>query len=457
VLELFSPADRERVGELLSRRSRGDVEVALPATGGSPTRARVSVRPLPDGRAVLLAESVPGEEPALRLRLAFADSVGSFLASSLDHAGILARVARLAVPHLADFCVVDVLQEDHTLRRAAAAHRDPGRSEFAWNVDLSGSTDRALSAGEPGISSGGAGYASLMSVPLAARGRPLGVVSFGSAEPGRYGPADLELAGDFARHASLAVENARLYGERDHVARTLQQSLLPPALPEIPGVEIAARYLPAGAGNEVGGDFYDLFPTLGGWALVIGDVCGKGPEAAAVTALARYTIRAASMRESGPVRILLTLNEAIRQHGPADRFCTGIFASLVHRAAGPRLDFACGGHPLPLLVRPGGQVERLGDPGTLLGALPRPRLSWCAVDLEPDDALLLYTDGVIEARNGAGELFGEERLAEVLGGCAGLEAEATAGCVEHAVAGFQSGPPRDDLAFLVLRATGSGP
>src|SRR5207248_11443603 len=154
------------------------------------------------------------------------------------------------------------------------------------------------------------GFSSLMIVPLAARGRTLGALTLVAAESGRhYGPADLAVAEDLARRAAQAVDNARLFTQQRHIARTLQESLLPPKLPEIPGVEVAARYEAAGLGTEVGGDFYDLFETDGEWGVVMGDVCGKGPEAAAVTGLARYTIRAAAMRERSPSRILGILND----------------------------------------------------------------------------------------------------------------------------------------------------
>ena len=168
----------------------------------------------------------------------------------------------------------------------------------------------------------------------------------------RFDEQDLELGEELARRCATAIDNARLYGERAYIARTLQESLLPAELPEIPGLETAARFRATGEGNEVGGDFYDLFESGGrGWTVVIGDVCGKGPDAAAVTALARYTLRAAAMRERLPSRSLALLNEALLRQRGDRRFCTVAYAYLETLDSGARVGFASGGHPLPLVLR----------------------------------------------------------------------------------------------------------
>src|SRR5205814_4021444 len=179
----------------------------------------------------------------------------------------------------------------------------------------------------------------------------------------RYGTHDLEVAEDLARRAGLAADNARLYSERSRVARTLQESLLPPVLPEIPGVELAARYLAAGEGNEVGGDFYDAFDVgYGTWAVVVGDVCGKGADAAAIAGLARHTVRAAALKERRPSRMLSILNDAI--FGDADvgdaRFCTVCAALVRPNRSGARMTLALGGHPPPWIVRADGRVVQAG-------------------------------------------------------------------------------------------------
>jgi serine phosphatase RsbU (regulator of sigma subunit) len=236
------------------------------------------------------------------------------------------------------------------------------------------------------------------------------------------------------------------------VARTLQQTLLPPRLPTIPGVEIGAMYRPAGAGAEIGGDFYDLFETAdGGWAVAIGDVCGKGADAAAVIGLVRYSLRAVAMQEQRPSRVLLTVNEALRQQTINERFCTVAYARLrVSSSGGIRATVCCGGHPLPIVLRKDGTVERVGQPGTLLGVFPDPELSDRVTDLGPGDALIFYTDGVTEERSGA-QVFGEDGLTEVLASCAGLDAHGIVGAVGDAVAEFRPEAPRDDMAVVAIR------
>ena len=181
-----------------------------------------------------------------------------------------------------------------------------------------------------------------------------------------------------------------------HIAHTLQTSLLPSALPAIPGVETAARFRPAQDGQEVGGDFYDMFETdEGSWDIVVGDVCGKGPEAAALTALARYTLRAVAVREHSPSEILTQLNEALLKQG--SEFCTAAYARLELDETAARLTVSAGGHPLPLLLRADGTVETTGRPGLLLGLEPDPNLTDHTLELHRGDALMLYTDGLTDA------------------------------------------------------------
>ena len=292
---------------------------------------------------------------------------------------------------------------------------------------------------------------STLLVPLTARGRSLGVMALGFNT--LVGDDHLSLFEDVARRGALAIDNARLYEERAKVARTLQRSLLPPALPHVPGVQLAARYHAAGEGNEVGGDFYDCFPTGDGdWALVIGDVCGKGAEAAAVTALARYTVRAsATLHSDRPQVVLEDLNDAIRREGGEDsRFCTVLYISLKPRPDGVKACVATGGHPLPLLMRADGSVETAGRPGTLLGILPDPEIHSTEIDLLPGDTLVLYTDGVTEV-SPLDDRFGPEILADFVAGYAGREAPEIARRIEEQVLEIGGGSVRDDVAVVVLR------
>ncbi|MBW3549145.1 MAG: SpoIIE family protein phosphatase [Actinobacteria bacterium] len=241
------------------------------------------------------------------------------------------------------------------------------------------------------------------------------------------------------------------------LARTLQESLLPPDLPDVRGVELATRYHPAGEGVDVGGDFYDVFQTSPrAWGIVVGDVCGKGAEAARLTALARYTVRAASMQARTPSRILAMLNEALLRHNSLEvddgdeRFASVVYASLRRTSDGISLAVSSGGHPPALLVQPDGTVRPVGTGGTLLGLFGNAELVDEALELHPGDVLVLYTDGVTEARGPGGEL-GQEGLTEVLRRCAGASAKELAGEVERVVLAHQGGVAHDDIAILAVR------
>ncbi|CAN5615472.1 hypothetical protein BH20ACT2_BH20ACT2_20190 [soil metagenome] len=235
------------------------------------------------------------------------------------------------------------------------------------------------------------------------------------------------------------------------LARTLQQSLLPPSLPDVPGIEVAARYSPAESGVEVVGDFYDVFQAARSWGVVMGDVCGKGSEAAAVTALARYTIRAAAMRTRVPSRILATLNEALLQQRPDDeRFVTAVYVTVRQSASGVNLTLASAGHLPPLLRRHDGELRTVTRPALPAGLFADIALSDVRLELRPGDTLVLYTDGVTEARRGEEE-FGLGRLEEIVESAHELEVSGLAAAIEEAVEKFSDGSHRDDRAILVLR------
>jgi serine phosphatase RsbU (regulator of sigma subunit) len=204
------------------------------------------------------------------------------------------------------------------------------------------------------------------------------------------------------------------------------------------------------AGLEVGGDFYDVFDTGGDWAVVIGDVCGKGPEAAALTAVARWTIRSVAMDIRQPMHVLRKVNEALVHQQLDDRFCTIAYARVVPTASGIRVAVCRGGHPAPLVVRATGEVEELGPAGSLIGALTEVRLWEETTQLHSGDAIAFYTDGVTEAR-GRVERFGDERLRATLSACAGGSAAEIADCIERAVLEFAGSEASDDIAILVLR------
>jgi len=291
---------------------------------------------------------------------------------------------------------------------------------------------------------------SLVVAPMTARGRILGSLTFVMSGSGRrFGDDDFELALDIARRAAAAVDNARLYRERDHIAQTLQRSLLPPRLPEIPGFQLAARYRPAGAAFDVGGDFYDAVPVDGGWSIVVGDVCGKGPEAAALTALARYTLRAAHVVSSDPSRVLDLLNDAVLHERDDDRFLTAAAARLT----GSRLDVAVAGQAPVLVVRAGGRVEALGEPGRVVGIAPGLGLSEASTSLQPGDAVILYTDGLTDA-GAPGHLLHHDELGTFAARVLEHGAAAVADSLENRALAVASGHPRDDIALVVLRRSG---
>jgi PAS domain S-box-containing protein len=412
-----------------------------------------------------------------RDRLEFLAQASTLLTSSLDERTVVERLAAMVVPTLGDWCLVDVVSAPGLLRPAAVVHADPALRERAERLVASARASlrrRAVAAGEPrrtsrvaealGCPPGPAtdaalaelGGASALVVPLVGRGRAVGALTLVTG-PGRtISDDDVSLMQELARRAALAVDNALLYRERVRIARTLQRSLLVPSLPAIPGVELATRYYAAGEGIEVGGDFYDVFQTgRDDWALIVGDVCGTGVEAASVTALARYTARAAAMQARRPSRVLGAVNEAllaqVRAAEELDvRFCTVAYARLRPVGGGVRVTAACAGHPAPVAVTRSGRIGPVCATGTLLGVVETIDLADRSVRLAPGELLVLYTDGLVEARGAEGP-FGEERLHALLGQCAGLPAAEVAERVERAVLEFITGPPRDDVALLVLR------
>jgi GAF domain-containing protein len=424
------------------------------------------------------ADAVKAHQEAQH-RLDFLLRASTVLNDSLDYRATLRGLGRLAVERIGDLCLIDVLQEDGGIRRMVAVHADPARQELASRLegpfspqatgahpavevirtgravlsqDMSGVLRSITPDEERDRITMELGMTSFMCIPLVHRGRALGAITLVSTTEGRrFSPSDLALAKDLADRAALAVDNARLYGDRDAVARTLQQSLLPPTVPEIPGVEVAVRYLAAGEGNEVGGDFYDVFPVRdGSWGVVIGDVRGKGAGAAAVMGLVRHTVRAAAMQVRRPSRILSIVNEAMRQQTTEERFATVGYVRLSPAPGCVRLTVSSGGHLLPVVLTPGGAVEPVGEPGMLLGLFADPQLTDRTRTIEPGEALILYTDGVIEARSGKG-FFGEGRLGATLAAVAGSPAESIADRVIRDVVEFGEGHPRDDLALVVLR------
>jgi serine phosphatase RsbU (regulator of sigma subunit) len=295
--------------------------------------------------------------------------------------------------------------------------------------------------------------ASAIVVPMRARDHIVGAITFVTAQSGRrFGADDLALAQDLALRAGTSVDNARLYQTRAAIAQTLQASLLPPELPEIQRLETAALYRAAGEGHEVGGDFYDLFSTgPSQWFAVMGDVCGKGAAAAAVTALARYTIRAAVVRHRSPAGILRWLNDAmLRQRTDPTRFATIVCARIDLDRDGVNVTVASGGHPCPRVLRATGLVETLGCPGTALGIVEKIRLEDRATRFASGDALILYTDGLTEA-GAPTRVWTPGQLDAAVGAARHCAAPAIVEQLAQAALGDPPAPLRDDIALLAVR------
>lgn len=557
------------------------------------------------------------EAEASRERMAFLARASLELSTSLDYVKTLANVARLMVPRMADWCGIDVLDEDGQPEQVAVAHIDPKKVELARELrkryppemDSGQGLAQVVKTGEslfmPEIPAElieqtaqdeehleiirSLQMRSAMIVPLQARNRIFGAISFVAAESGRaFTEEDLLMAEEIGRRAGIAIDNARLFEEtqateqrllqlvqnleavlweaeasmrrftfvsqrahdilgypveswleqdyfwkemvhpedcepvmeyrkmstragedhtveyrivtpegrevwmrdiahivRDesgdvlglrglmvditeqkmverllsesrerfaHVARTLQNSLLPPELPAIPGFELAARYRAAGQGNDVGGDFYDAFQTEDGtWALALGDVMGKGPKAAALTGLARHTLRAVTTSGRAPSDVLQRLNDAIlKQDQTTTQFATVLLAFVWQEGPIGKGLIASGGHHLPLILRADGSVEPVGETGMVLGAFPDPQITDVEVMLREGDVLIFFTDGVIEEGEGD-HTFGEANLMSVVKECVGRSPSEIAEAIESAVTSFRPEEPRDDIAILAVR------
>jgi sigma-B regulation protein RsbU (phosphoserine phosphatase) len=255
---------------------------------------------------------------------------------------------------------------------------------------------------------------------------------------------------EYERELLRAKERAEASERRStELARTLQRTLIPPAAPEIPGLDAAAVYRPAGDGTEVGGDFFDIFQIGDGdWVVALGDVEGKGPEAAVVTALARHTIRAAAVNQHDPSSILRTLNSVLLRDD-TERFCTVVLVRLRRDAGSWVATASSGGHPLPLLLRAGESPQPIDARGSLLGLFDDPLLTDTPQALVAGDSLLLYTDGVTEGRDRDG-FFGESRLRQVVA-APHASARDLVDRVLQGVLGFQDDQPSDDIAIVAIR------
>jgi serine phosphatase RsbU (regulator of sigma subunit)/anti-sigma regulatory factor (Ser/Thr protein kinase) len=418
-------------------------------------------------------------ERVRRGALSFIAEASDLLAGSLDADRTLALAAQLVVPRLADWCAVHMLDDAGRTRLRHVWHADEDRHDMLVElVEAAGapaclpgapwpalgetaarlgadepSADDAVGPRAPQSTYAGLAAGDLLVLPLTARGRARGTLSLGTAPGGRFRREITELADDLTRRVALALDNALLYADRTRSSELLQRSLLPPAVPIVPGVDVHVVYQASGDGNEVGGDFYDLFEIRDGlWGFAIGDVCGTGPEAASVTGLARHSLRLLAREGLSMPAVLERLNRAILDEGERSRFLTLLYGELEPRPDGSLgLAMVCAGHPLPLVLRRDGSVRASANPQPLLGVLPKLDLYVEEHELAADEILLAFTDGASERREGT-RMLGDDGLAAILASCNGLTAAAVATRVERAVEAFSSKPRNDDMAILVIRA-----
>jgi hypothetical protein len=426
--------------------------------------------------AVTIIEDVTAAKRSA-LRMEFLARASQVLASSLDYQQTLRNVAGLAVPQIADWCGVDLFDEEGVREQVAVAHVDPSKLEMAERLrafdadelDPEQGLGMVSRTGEPVLYNDipdellveaavdeehlallrAVGMRAVLIVPMVGRTRTIGALTLVSAESGRtFDRGDIEFAGQIADRAALAVENARLYSERSEIARTLQSSLLPEDLPTLRGWEIAALYRPVGRESEVGGDFYDFWEVDGEWLMMVGDVTGKGVGAATVTSLVRHTAWAASDFDHRPAAVLARIDAALKRR-PSLSVCTALCLQL----AGDRGTLASGGHPLPLLIGEHG-VREVGHHGTLLGAFSAVEWPEATFQLQPGETLVAFTDGVTDTVGPSDERFGLPRLKEIL---AHLQNESPMAIRERLVAAledFQVGAQADDTAIVIMRFTG---
>ncbi|MCA2218077.1 SpoIIE family protein phosphatase [Jidongwangia harbinensis] len=385
--------------------------------------------------------------------LTFLAEASELLAQSLDVNLTMALIPQLVVPRLGQWCAVHTTDAWGRLQLAAATHADEAALPQLHATLAEDGSDAILARLEEasrlgtqimlGTPSEG------IAVPLVARGQRLGTLAVGRHVKHRHDADEVAVLEDVARRAALAIDNARIHDERHKVARTLQASLLPPALPHVDGVGFAAEYVPTG--SEVGGDFYDVVPSgENSWVVVVGDVSGKGVQAATVTGLVRDVIRILVDDGKPMTEILDRVNRTLVQRG-GGRYCTLAMASVVRRPNGS-LDVCLhlAGHDRAVLVRADGASSFVGEGGTALGLLETITSPDVAVTLRPADSLIFYTDGVTERRRGR-ELYGTERLRAAAEPLAGYPADVMAARLRSTAINFSVEEPRDDIAILVLR------
>jgi serine phosphatase RsbU (regulator of sigma subunit) len=412
---------------------------------------------------------------AERARTAFLAEAGRRLSATLHHGRCLRITVELAVAHLADAAVV-VLPVDRRqspwvrLVTGGTVEEDflpgPRIGEVPGLAEALGGfppiPSRWLDAAQaPGwlLPEGFGTIGALLVTPLPGNAEPAGALILARrGENAAFSLDDEMLARIFAARAGAAVSAAALYREQVDTTAVLQADLLPPELPQPDGIELAGSYQAAKDALRIGGDFYDVFgPTENSADTVIalGDVCGKGPEAAVLTGKVRQTLRALRLVETAPEAMLHVLNRALLDSARRHRFVTMVVGTVRRAEHGRvRLELATGGHPAPLVLRHDGTVEEVPISGTLIGAVRHTVVRPAGVELAPGELCLLYSDGLTEARGGptGNDQWGEARLRDALSGCQGMPAAAAVDRLRQLVAEWVRGGTRDDIAMLAVRA-----
>jgi PAS domain S-box-containing protein len=425
--------------------------------------------------AVTMIEDVTAVKTAQVHTSILAES-GRLLSASLDYQQTLHNVAHAAIPRLVDWCMVELVDREGHREQIVIAHRDPGQRELAVRMRELESAKlrpeqavaRVLASGESELffdvtdehlvrvahseeqleTLRALHIRSMIVVPMRVPSRTIGAMSFFTSESRRrLTDVDVAVAEQLARRAAVAVENSRLHTQLAEVAETLQNSLLPNEIPDVPGWEIAALYRPAETEQriDVGGDFYEVFEARGSTLALIGDVTGHGVAAASATSLMRHGARFASRLEPDPVAILRRLDEELRR-GPGTTMCTALCAAL-HEGG---LTMCSAGHPPALIVEKDGTVSEAPVPGPLLGAFPDSIWRQEHIPVSEGELVLMYTDGVTETV-GDTDRFGGGRLRQLLSGHADASPAQLLAVLEDALAEFRGGPATDDVAALALR------
>ncbi|MGJ5751353.1 SpoIIE family protein phosphatase [Streptomyces puniciscabiei] len=421
--------------------------------------------------------------------LSFLAEASDLLAGQLDENLVTALTGQLIVPRLADWCAV-WLEDEATVRGGATSgpdrvwHASENRIE-----ELRCALEKEPPCRREGLRSGPEPYpwpghalgpqgadGTALAYRLIAGGRPLGTMVIGRSGLLGFPDEVTGLVEDLGRRVALAIGAARQYARQATISAVLQRGLLPGAVAEIPGVSSALVYEPCDKGGP-SGDFYDLFPAGDGrWCFAVGDVQGKGPEAAVVIGLARPWLRLLAREGYRVADVLDRLNQLLLDDateaadaaaralvaaggrpmtpadGPQTRFLSLLYGELTPYDGGVRCTLASAGHPLPLVLSPDGTVRTAAGPQTLLGVVEDETYTSETIDLRPGDSLLCVTDGVTERRSGSRQFDDGDGLARALSGCAGLSAELIAERIRRLVHDFGGGQPEDDMALLVLQA-----